>query len=307
MDYSRQDLVLGKNNLSKKTVAVLGLGAIGTNSANLLARAGLKLILIDRDKVERSNLSSQSIYTKNDLNKPKSAQLSNHLKEINKNIKEYNADINSSNINLIKSALVLDCTDNMGTRFLISDYCKEHNIPLVHAAAIKTLGTIFVSYKGPCLRCIYKKDTMLEDCSTAGILNTTASLIASLQCSEALKILAKKPFERHLLRINLATNEITKIKINKNCELCKNKAMKQGLIIKKCTDRGGYSVKQEPLRNLNLNKIKKHFKTLIETPVVLVIREKYEIIVHNYGELIFKDANNIKDIEKIAKRIYKNG
>ena len=312
MGYSRQNLVLGKNNLSKKTAAIIGLGAIGSNSANLLARAGLNLILIDKDAVESSNINSQNIYTKKDLNKPKASVLAEYLKKISKNIKHHNLNLKSNNISIIKSDLVLDCTDNMETKFLLNDYCKRNSIPLLHSAAIKTIGTIFVVNKGPCLRCIYKNITMLEDCNSAGILNTTASLIASIQCSEALKILTNKKYEKALLRINLANNEITKIKINKNCPLCtktRMTKMEPNLIIKKCKDKGGYSVRQEPLKNLSLNKIKKYFKVLIETPIVLVIKGKYEIIVHNYGELIFKNTKekDIKEIEKISQKIYKHG
>lgn len=307
MDCSRQDLVLGKNNLKSKTAAIIGLGAIGTNSASMLARSGLNLILIDKDNVEESNLNSQSIYTIEDLKKPKSSQAEKYLKKINPKIKAFNINLNHSSIGIIsKSDIVLDCTDNMETRFMLNDYCKEKNIPLVHSAAIKNLGTVFVVSKGPCLRCIYTNPTIVEDCSTAGILNSTASMVASIQCSEALKVLMKKPYEKCMLRINTENNEITKIKVNKTCSLC-NKSMESKIIIKKCDDKGGYSVNQEPRKSIDLKKINKSFKVIVETPVVLAIKEKYEIIVHNYGELLFKDAKNIKEIEKIARKIYKNG
>ncbi len=309
MDCSRQELVFGKHGLGKKTAAIIGLGAIGTNTANLLARAGLSLILIDFDRVEESNINSQSIYTKKDLKKPKAESLAWHLKEINPKIKHYSTKITQNNINKIKADMVLDCTDNLETRFLLNDYCKEKNIPFIHSAAIKTYGTVFVSYKGPCLRCIYKTTAVNEDCSAAGILNTTASLIASIQANETLKILTNKEHEKKLLRINLNNNEITKIKVEKNCPLCNETKMKSGLIIKKCKDKGGYSVKQEPSKNLSLSKIKKHFKILAETPIILVLKDKFEVIVHDYGELIFKNAEekNIGEIKKIAERIYKNG
>ena len=307
MDCSRQDLVLGKNNLRKKTVSIVGLGAIGTNAANLLARAGLKLIIIDKDKVEESNINSQGIYANDDIGKFKSAQLLKHLKKINPCIKSLNIEINSSNVSKIKSDLVLDCLDNMKTRFLLNDYCKQNNIPLIHAAAIKTLGTIFIVSKDACLRCIYKNLNILEDCSTAGILNTTASAIASIQANEALKILTSKPYEESLLRMDLANNTMTRIKVSKNCELCSKKPVIPKLIITKCRDKGGYSVKQEQQKSIDLKNIKKHFKVLISTPIVLVIKDKHEIIVHNYGELIFKGTNDMEYIEKNSREIYRHG
>ena len=309
MNCSRQEMVLGKHDLGRKTAAIIGLGAIGTNTANLLARSGLSLILIDFDNVEEPNINSQSIYTKKDLKKSKAEALTGPLKEINPRIKYFNIRIGKNNLNKTKSDIVLDCTDNLETRFLLNDYCKEKNIPLIHSAAIKTFGTVFVSYNRPCLRCIYKDTAVNEDCGTAGILNTTASLIASIQANEALKILTNKAYEKNLLRINLNNNEITKIKIKKNCQLCNETKMKSNMIIKRCKDKGGYSVKREPSKNLNLSKIKKHFKILAETPIILVLKDKFEVIVHDYGELIFKNSEekNIGEIRKTAERIYKNG
>jgi len=307
MDYSRQELVLGKADLTRKTALIIGLGAIGSNSANLLARSGLKLILVDNDKVELPNINSQSIYTKDDINKSKALQLASHLRKVNKNITAYGIRIDSSNLSkLPKPDIVLDCTDNMETRFVINDYCKKNSIPLIHSAAIKSYGTIFVVCNGPCLRCIYSNNSIFEDCSISGILNTTSSLISSIQCNEALKILAKKPYEKTLLRVNLKNNEITKIKVNKRCNLCIDRPMKQKLIVKKCSDKGGYSVTRNPIKPINLKSIKKHFNVLAETPIVLVIKEKYEIIIHNYGELLFKNAENTKEIEKIARKVFKN-
>lgn len=309
MDCSRQELVLGKNELNKKKAAIIGLGAIGSNSANMLARSGLNLVLIDNDKVEAPNINSQSVYCSKDINKPKAMALAGHLMEINKKIKYCNERINKKNINLIKADLVLDCTDNMETRFLLSDYCKKQGMPLVHSAAIKMIGTVFIVHADACLRCIYSNESIVEDCSTAGILNSTANVIAGIQCSEALKILTNRPYEKNLLRINLESNEIIKVKVKKKCEMCMNskKEMKNKLIINKCRDKGGYSVKQEKQKSLSLKSMKDNFNVIAETPIVIVIKDKCEIIVHSYGELIFKNMEDMDYIKKMAERIYEKG
>ena len=74
MRYARQEKLIGKQaqkELSKKTVAIVGLGALGTNVSSLLARSGINLKLIDFDKIDLTNLQRQSLYTEKDVNKQK--------------------------------------------------------------------------------------------------------------------------------------------------------------------------------------------------------------------------------------------
>ena len=77
--------------------------------------------------------------------------------------------------------------------------------------------------------------------------------------------------------------------------------------ISKCKTRKGWSAK--PVRNirLNLNNIKKRFKVILDGEVLLVLDYEGEIIVHGYGELVFKDLNDKERIAQIAKEIYKAG
>lgn len=75
--------------------------------------------------------------------------------------------------------------------------------------------------------------------------------------------------------------------------------------IKECKTKGGYEVK--PLKNIKLdfNKIKSQFKVIFDSPVALVIKEnEYEIVIHKYGELLFKNCTDKIIIEKIAKKVY---
>src|SRR3989338_4972766 len=141
MRYIRQEIFReigkeGQEKLKKSTIAIVGLGALGTNSAELLARAGIgKLLLIDRDVVELSNLQRQSLFNENDVGKPKALAAKEHLKKINNEV-EFNVfadDLNHENIyrmipindfknnKIIKNIdIILDCTDNLETRFLIN-------------------------------------------------------------------------------------------------------------------------------------------------------------------------------------------
>lgn len=76
----------------------------------------------------------------------------------------------------------------------------------------------------------------------------------------------------------------------------------------KCKTRAGYSAKLKNPQRLDLKSIKFKFETILETPILLVIKtEQGEVIVHGYGELLFKEGKDMDEMEKIAERIYEVG
>ena len=259
MRYIRQEIFKeigrkGQEKLRKSTVAVVGLGALGSVSAQLLARAGVgKLILIDRDIVELSNLQRQSLFDESNIGKPKSFVAKEHLTKINSEVKIdfFIDDLNFENIGKIfngknKINLILDCTDNLETRFLINDFSVKNKIPFIYSSAVGSKGYVFsiIPKKTPCLRCFLKEATQLDTCETVGVLNTITNLISSIQVNEALKILLNKNFEKNLLFFDVWKNELSKIKVNKNkdCACCaKNNfeylnGKKSSRIVKLCGD-----------------------------------------------------------------------
>lgn len=257
MRYIRQEILRGigkkgQARLGNSAIAVVGLGALGSVSAQLMARAGCgKLVLIDRDVVELSNLQRQSLFDEGDVGKPKALAAKEHLNKINSEIKIdfFIDDLNFNNIGRIFNGdidLILDCTDNLEARFLINDFCIKNKIPFIYSSAVGSKGYIFnvMPDRTPCLRCFLKEATPLDTCETAGILNTITNLISSIQADEAIKILLSKPYEKHLLRIDIWKNEILKIKINRNenCICCANndfeylKGKKSSRIVKLCGD-----------------------------------------------------------------------
>ena len=241
--FSRQEKVLGaeaQKKIENSTVTIIGVGALGTVAASLLARAGIKkLVLIDRDVVEESNLPQQLLFTEKDLGRSKAIcakeklqQISSRLEIIaqvmhlsSRNIAYLNSGKNSGKTILMssKADLIIDCTDNLKTRFLINDYCKKEKIPLVFGSAIKKQGQAMIIYPaGPCLGC-FLKETSLETCEQVGVLNTLTSIIGSLQADLAVKALIGKELSPELHHFDLELNSYRKIKINKNqhCRPCK--------------------------------------------------------------------------------------
>ncbi|MBI2666178.1 ThiF family adenylyltransferase [Candidatus Woesearchaeota archaeon] len=212
--------------MTTKKIAIVGIGALGTAAAELLARSGIgTLQLIDRDVVEENNLHRQLLFTENDLEKSKAEIAKEKLKEINTSLKIESRAIhlNSKNISLLeKSDIVLDCTDNLQTRFLLNDFCKKNKIPLIYGAAIKTSGYVYlVLPEGPCLSC-FLKEASLETCNTVGVLNTITTSIAEQQVTLALKVLLQKDMSSELHYTNIWNSEFKRIKINKNknCKTC---------------------------------------------------------------------------------------
>ncbi|MDP7062227.1 MAG: ThiF family adenylyltransferase [Planctomycetota bacterium] len=203
--YSRQQRLAqigpdGQESIGAATVAVIGLGALGSVSADLLARAGVgKLLLIDRDVVEISNLQRQVLYTEEDANelRPKAEAAAERLAVVNSTIDSLAlpVDLTAANIQelLADVSLIMDGTDNFATRYLLNDYAVREAKPYVYAGVVSThgmLGTILPG--GPCLRCTWPQPpdaTTTPTCRSAGVLGPAVSVIAGWACADALKIL----------------------------------------------------------------------------------------------------------------------
>ncbi|MBM3712580.1 MAG: thiazole biosynthesis adenylyltransferase ThiF, partial [Actinobacteria bacterium] len=152
--YSRQILFSqiqkqGQKKLSESKVTIIGCGGLGSNTANNLVRAGVGFIrIIDKDKIELSNLQRQQLFDEEDIKKelPKVIAAKNKLNLINPDI-EIDAvagSVNKKNIKkYIKDVdLVLDGTDNFITRFIINNACVENNIPWIFGAVAASYGMV---------------------------------------------------------------------------------------------------------------------------------------------------------------------
>ncbi|WP_158786348.1 ThiF family adenylyltransferase [Granulicella sp. L46] len=145
--YSRQILFApigqaGQQLLARAHVAIVGVGATGAATASLLARAGVgRLTLIDRDFVEPSNLQRQMLFDEDDARAslPKAEAARRHLARINSSvhIDAHITDLVPQNApGLLSADIVLDCTDNFETRYLINDLCVRDHRPWIYAAAV---------------------------------------------------------------------------------------------------------------------------------------------------------------------------
>src|SRR5580704_4823177 len=146
--YSRQVLFApigehGQQRLTRGQAAIVGVGATGAATASLLARAGVgRITLIDRDYVEPSNLQRQVLFDEDDAREclPKAEAARRHLARVNSGIRvtAQIADLTPRNAEalLADADIVLDCTDNFETRYLINDLCVRDGRPWIYAAAV---------------------------------------------------------------------------------------------------------------------------------------------------------------------------
>ncbi len=312
MRFEKQELFsnigkTGQKLLAKASVAIIGCGALGSVSAELLARAGIKrLILIDRDFVEESNLQRQSLYTEKDVGNLKALTLAAHLKEINGKLKieSFPVDLDAENIGLIKADLVLDGTDNFYTRFLINDFCKKKDIPWIFASAVGSSGFVFpVIPKQTCFRCIFNEpSTVLGSCDTQGILNSTVHAITSMQVTEAFKILTKQVPSKELLFFNSWEPSFLKIKVSKNssCPSCNGdfeflEGKKRQSIIKMC----GSNLFQIKGKELDLKELGKRLSKVGKVKLGTHCLFFKELVIFKEGRVLISAKS-----EKQAKGLY---
>ena len=203
--YSRQIVlkkigVLGQKKLLKSSVLIVGVGGLGSPISLYLTSIGVgKIGIIDKDKVELSNLNRQIIFSTSDIKKNKSQIAINKLKKINPDIKfqHFVKKLNKQNINQIAKEyeFIIDGSDNFRTRFLINDYCLKNKKTLVSGAISKFDGHVytfnFKKKNSPCLRCFMPNmpaDTLdIDNCEFDGVIGPIGGIIGSIQANEVVK------------------------------------------------------------------------------------------------------------------------
>ena len=206
--YSRQIIlkkigVSGQKKLLKSNVLIVGAGGLGSPVAIYLTALGIgKIGIVDKDKVEMSNLGRQIIFESKDINKVKSLTAVNKLKKINPDIQlnTFNENLTKKNINKIakKFDLIVDGSDNFRTRFLINDYCLKNKKILVSGAISKFDGQVytfnFSKKNSPCLRCfipIMPSNLDEDNCEYEGVLGPLAGIVGTIQANEVVKEILK--------------------------------------------------------------------------------------------------------------------
>ena len=188
----------GQAKLKRATVAVIGAGGIGSPAIQYLAAAGIgRLIVIDDDRVELSNLQRQTLFGGADIGAAKVDAAAAAVARLNPGVRieARRARIDADNArDLIDGAdVVLDGTDNFATRLAVADAALALRIPLVSAAVGQFEGQLGV-FRGweadkPCYRCFVGADPDRPEasCAEAGVIGAMTGVLGSLAALEAMR------------------------------------------------------------------------------------------------------------------------
>ncbi len=318
LKYERQ-LILneigqeGQQKLKNSKVLVVGAGGLGCAVLQYLTAAGVGTIgIIDYDTVEPSNLQRQVLYNEDDISKNKAEiarlklQKQNSLIQIN----AYPEKLSTQNFNTLFSdyEIIVDCTDNINTRYLINDACVLLDKPMVYGAIHRFEGQVSVfnfrqhhQYSAT-YRCVFptlENSTDVPTCNQIGVLGILPGIIGIFQATETIKIITGigEINANKLLIFNALTLNTTFIDVARNPTSSKMipdtiddlKAMDYDYLCK--TRLGPSEITPEELSN------------------ELFDREKIQFIdVREEGELPVLDELSglkipYKDIEKLVDRI----
>lgn len=206
--YARQIVlpevgVDGQRRLAQARVLVVGAGGLGSPVALYLAAAGVgTLRIVDDDRVEISNLQRQVLHTSARVGRAKVQSATETLNALNPVLKVEAIDQRVSSANI--DALVDDCavwvdgSDNLPTRYLLSDAAVKHGKPLVYGAVERFTGQVSVFHPGsdrgraPCYRCLFPEPPppdQAPNCAEVGVIGVVPGIVGLLQANEAIKLL----------------------------------------------------------------------------------------------------------------------
>jgi len=256
--YSRQIRLAeigreGQKRIKGTSVLVVGAGALGCPVLQYLTAAGIgELGIVDNDWVDKTNLNRQVLYSIKDIGKPKPLAAKERLTQLNPEVSFNIHFIRLNKVNALKIIspydIIVDCTDNFASRYLINDACVILNKPLVYGAIHKFSGQLMVlnHNNGPTLRCIFPEipnPMELPSCEEFGVIGSIPGIIGSLQATEVFKIilelggvLSGKLYMIDTLNFNTSISSFEKnpdfIKITQlgeyeDCSLYDNKTVKE--------------------------------------------------------------------------------
>jgi molybdopterin/thiamine biosynthesis adenylyltransferase len=284
--YSRQIVMIdmGYNaqlKLKGSKVCLVGVGGLGSPASMQLAAMGVGFLrIVDRDFVELTNLHRQHLYGVDDVGVPKVEAAAKRLRHLNPyiTVEPLPLSVNETTAeDLVRGMdVVVDGLDSMAARYAINRACIKLGVPYVFGAAITTNGNVSTIVPGEtaCLECFYGglDDKKLPKCGVVGVHPSLVNIIASLEVSEAIKILTgRQPhLANKLLHFDLDEIEFNEINLQKveSCPVCgahpsgSPKLLKQELVEEICGRKGKkvFVIAPEKSMDINLADVKNYLK-----------------------------------------------
>ncbi|HEY0705689.1 MAG TPA: HesA/MoeB/ThiF family protein [Polyangia bacterium] len=216
-------------------VLLIGAGGLGCATALGLAAAGVKRIgVVDDDVVDETNLHRQVLHTPARVGMRKTASLSSWLQQRFPEVEvvEVAERFSAANAAALVSrfAVLVDGSDNLFTKFLANDAAVLASRPLIHAAAVGTMGQLTSVAPGgrPCYRCFFEElpapDAEAPSCAEAGVLGPVPGVLGALQAAEAVRFLRGEPpaFVGRLLQYDAPSFSFRTVRFRRNptCAVC---------------------------------------------------------------------------------------
>jgi len=303
----------GQLQLKKASLLCVGAGGLGCALLQYAVAAGVgKIGIVDDDEVVVSNLQRQILYADQDIGEKKVVVAKRKLLDVNPHttIDIYTEKLTENNATEIISSydIIIDCTDNFFSRYLINDCCVILEKPFIFASIhqFEGLCSVFPGKNGPCYRCLFPTPPTdsIANCADAGVLGVLPGLLGTLQATEAIKLILNigEPLIGKLLRINALTMEFQKLTLNVNptCEAC--------------VQRKSFAELNRSFVACNLTEGKEMFKQITvpefkqlqenETVFVLDVREPHEYEKNNLGGYLIplnELSNRLNEIDKDKK------
>ncbi len=239
--YSRHLMIpevglAGQEKLKAASVLIIGAGGLGSPVALYLAAAGIGRIgLVDDDVVDASNLQRQIMHDSAHIGQLKTESGKERLLSLNPYI-QVNAICDCFNEKTAVSIaegydVLVDCSDNFATRYLVNDLCVLSHRPDVYGAIYRFEGqvSVFDARQGPCYRCLFPEPPPPElspNCSEAGVFGVLPGVIGSLQAAEVIKLVLSigQPLYGKLLIYDALEGSFQTLKLSKQltCRICGN-------------------------------------------------------------------------------------
>ena len=242
--YSRHILldevgIEGQQRAFAAQVLIVGAGGLGSPAALYLAASGIgRLVLVDDDAVDLTNLQRQVVHTTARVGQAKVDSAREALLQINPGIevvalRERVDDARLAEL-VPQSSVVLDCSDNFATRHAVNRACVAHRVPLVSGAVIRFDGQVSVfdprRADSPCYSCLFPQDQPFTDaaCSTMGVFAPLVGVVGAMQAAEALKLVMDfgQSLVGRLLLLDGRAMEWTSISLARNpvCPVCSSRS-----------------------------------------------------------------------------------
>ena len=299
----------GQLKLKAASVLCIGMGGLGCPASLYLAAAGVgRLGLIDGDVVDLSNIHRQILFTDQDIGLPKSGVAAKRLSQVNPHvsIQSYHQFLDEKNAAKLFSEydLIVDCSDNFDTKYLVNDTCARLGKPFVYTSIYQFEGqcAIFNAPGKPCLRCIYPihpEPGLVANCCENGVLGATAGWFGLMQAMEALKYIAGvgESLSGYLFTANLLTNDFHKFKITKlaECTACNplHFTNPKPRAIKSCDTKLLFDDSTD-ITSSELSQLLKQ-----NDVVLLDVRETWEYILFNIGGVNIPLAQLVEHLQEL--------